>query len=98
MTCGIEKVDGLLCKLSFRLLSHYICMLPLLTCFVKHLSASVMSFNNTISKGGGGQKGSKGAATPAPLNKILVTSLARKKVKSAQGSHEPFTTTEILCL
>ena len=25
LTCGIEKVDRLLCKLSFRLLFHYIC-------------------------------------------------------------------------
>ena len=49
LTCGIEKVDGLLCKLSFRLLSHYICTLSLLIHFVKHLSTSIMDFNNTIS-------------------------------------------------
>ena len=36
LTCGIEKVDGLLCKLSFRLLSHYVCILSLLMHFVKH--------------------------------------------------------------
>ncbi len=30
LTCGIEKVDGLLCKLSFRLLSRYISILTLL--------------------------------------------------------------------
>ena len=38
LVCGIEKVDGLLCKLSFRLLSHYICTLSLLMHFVKHSS------------------------------------------------------------
>ena len=37
LTCGIEKVDRLLRKLSFRLLSHYICILSLLMQFVKHL-------------------------------------------------------------
>ena len=41
LTCGIEKVDGLLCKLSFRLLSHYICILSLLMHFVKHLSTLI---------------------------------------------------------
>ena len=46
-----RKGNGLLCKLSFRLLSHYICILSLLMHFVKHLS-TLMSFNNTISKGG----------------------------------------------
>ena len=59
--CGIEKIDGLLCKLSFRLLSHYICILSLPMLHVKHLSTSIMNFNNIISKGGGGgQKGFKG--------------------------------------
>ena len=38
LTSGIEKVDGLLCKLPFRLLAHYICILSLLMHFVKHLS------------------------------------------------------------
>ena len=50
LTCGIEKVDGLLCKLSFRLLSYYICILSLLMHLVKHLSTSIMNFNNTISR------------------------------------------------
>ena len=51
--CGIEKVDGLLYKLSFRLLSHYICILSLLMHFVKHLSTSVM---NQFPGGGGGKR------------------------------------------
>ena len=34
LMCGIEKVDGLLRKLSFRLLSHYICILSLLKHFI----------------------------------------------------------------
>ena len=42
-----RKGSGLLCKLSFRLLS----ILSLLMHFVKHLSTS-MNLNNTISKGG----------------------------------------------
>ena len=68
LTCGIEKVDGLLCKLSFRLLSYYICILPLLMHFVKHLSASIINFNNTISKGGGGcKKVPSGFCPPHPL-------------------------------
>ena len=56
LMCGIEKPDGLQCKLSFRLLSHYICILSLLMLFVKHLSTSIMNCNNTISTrmGGGG--------------------------------------------
>ena len=41
LTCGIEKVDGLLFKLSFRLISHYICILSLLI----HLSA-LININN----------------------------------------------------
>ena len=41
-----------LCELSFRLLSHYICILSLLMHFVKHLSTSIMNFTNTIFKGG----------------------------------------------
>ena len=60
LTCGIETVDELLCKLSFRLLSRYICIHSLLMHFVKHLSTSIMNFNNTISRGGGRQKDSKG--------------------------------------
>ena len=39
----IEKVDRLLCKLSFRLLSYYICILSLLMHFVKNLSTSIMN-------------------------------------------------------
>ena len=31
-----RKGDRLLCKLSFRLLSHYICIFSLLKYFVKH--------------------------------------------------------------
>ena len=62
LLCGIEKVNGLLCKLSFRLLYHYrctlislyICILSLPIHFVEHLSS--MNFNSTISKGGGGKK------------------------------------------
>ena len=60
--CGIEKVAGLLCELSFRLLSHYICILSLLMHFVKHLSTPIVNFNNTIN--GGGEKVPRGAATP----------------------------------
>ena len=41
LMCGIEKADGLLCKPSFSLLSHYICMLSLFMHFVKHLSVSI---------------------------------------------------------
>ena len=52
-----RKGDGLLCKLSFRLLSHYICILSLLMHFIKHLSTSIMNFNNTISKGDKGSMG-----------------------------------------
>ena len=40
LTCGIEKVAGLLCKVPFSLLSHYICILSLLMHFVKYLSTS----------------------------------------------------------
>ena len=76
-----RKGDGLLCKLSFRLLSHYICILPLLTHFVKHLSTS-MNFNSTISKGGG--KGSRGAAwgaaTPAALNETLLVNVSTRVI------------------
>ena len=46
--------------------------------FVKHLSTSIMNFNNTIFRGGGGGGGgevSKGASspppTPCPLNETL---------------------------
>ena len=65
LACGIEKVDGLLCKLSFRLLSHYTHILSLLM----HLSTSIVDFNNTISNGGGGGGGGgkkipRGATTP----------------------------------
>ena len=70
LTCGIEKVDGLLCKLLFRHLSHCICILSLLVPFVKHLSTSIMIFNNTISKGGR-RGGGGGTALPAPLNETL---------------------------
>ena len=35
-----RKGRQILCKLSFRLLSHYICILSLLMHFVKHLSTS----------------------------------------------------------
>ena len=64
LMCGIENVDGLLCKLSFRLLSHYICILSLLMhfVFVKHLSTSVM---NQFPRGGE-QKGFKGSSCPLP--------------------------------
>ena len=74
--CGIEKVAGLQCKLTFRLLSHYICILSLPMHFVKHLSTPITNFNNTISKGGGKgggggeQKVSKGGV-PAPHNETL---------------------------
>ena len=57
LTCGIEKV-GLLCKLSFRLLSHYICIFSLLMNNVSYLSTSILNFSNIISKAG--QKCSKG--------------------------------------
>ncbi len=60
LTCGIEKVAGLLCKLLFRLLSYYICILSLLMHFVKHLSTSIINFDSAISKGVGG------AAAPPP--------------------------------
>ena len=50
LMCGIEKVDGLMYKLSFRLLSHYICILSLLMHFVKHLSTSVMNLNKQFSR------------------------------------------------
>ena len=65
LTCGIEKVDGLLCALSFRLLSHHICILSLLMHFDKHLTISIMNFNNTISTEEG-QKGSKAAPYMKP--------------------------------
>ncbi len=77
LMCGIEKVDRLLCKLSFRLLSHYICILSLLMLFVKHLSTSIMNFNNTISRGGGGgggAKGSKGRQLPQMKPWLVVLS------------------------
>ena len=70
LTCGIEKVDGLLCKLSFRLslithaYSHCSCTLS------STLSTTIMNFN-TISKGGGGKKFHGGSLSPAPLNKTL---------------------------
>ena len=69
LTCGIEKVDGLLCKHSFRLLSYYICILSLLI----HLSISIMIFNNTLFKWGRGKKVPRGVA--APLNETLVWSV-----------------------
>ena len=84
MTCGIEKVDGLLCKLSFGLSSHYICILSLLMHFVKHLLTSIMNFNKTIVKPGrrGLQKGFKGGllvyhsppndSRPPPPNQTLI--------------------------
>ena len=48
----------------FRPSSHYICILSLMH-FVKHLSASIMNFNSTISKGGQSSKGD------SPLNETL---------------------------
>ena len=65
------------CKLSFRLLSHYICILSLLMHFVKHLSTSIVNFSNTISKGGRGGGGGEGGREEkfqggaAPLNETL---------------------------
>ena len=77
LTRGTEKVDGLLCKLSFRLLPHYICILPLLMHFVKHLVTS--DFNNTITKGGWGrgkvprrEQLPTLPPSPSPLNETLI--------------------------
>ena len=67
--CGIEKVDGLLCKLSFRLLSHYICIFSLLLHFVKHFINIIMNINNTISEGEKWFQGGK--PPPASLNETL---------------------------
>ena len=52
-----RKGDGLLCKLSFRLLSHYICILSLLMHFVKHLSTSIRILIMQFPRGGGGGGG-----------------------------------------
>ena len=67
-------MDGLLCKLSFRLLSHYICILSLLMHFVKHLSTSIIILIIQFSEGGGG--GGGGAERfprghPPPINETL---------------------------
>ncbi len=49
--------------------------------FVKHLSTSIMNFNNIISKGGGGAKRFQGEAS-APLNETLQGLLEFKFVSS----------------
>ena len=78
LTCGIEKVDGWQCNLSFKLFSHYICILSLLMHFIKHLSTSIIHFNNTISKeggkggGGGGESKNVPKLPPALLNETLM--------------------------
>ena len=70
----VDVWNRLLCKLSCRLLSHDICILSLLMHFVKHLSTSIMHFNNTISKGR--QKGSKGGSPCPPPSPHLYETLS----------------------
>ena len=55
--CGIEKVDGLLCKLSLRLTAHALC---------QALINTNMNFNNTIPRWGGGGGGGGDSRPPAP--------------------------------
>ena len=63
LTCGIEKVDGLLCKLSFRLLSYYICILSL---NMQHqMNFLIIKFPRM-----GGKKVPRGGSRP-PLNETL---------------------------
>ncbi len=78
LTGGIEKVDGLLRRLSFSLLSHYICILSLPMHFVKHLSTSIRILIPQFPKGGqkvskerGGGGGGEGSSPCPPLNRTL---------------------------
>ena len=66
-------VDGLLCKLSFKLLSHYICILSQLM----HLSTSIMAFNNIIPRvlGGGGGGASRGESGLLLCDHVLLASI-----------------------
>ena len=70
LTFGIEKVDGLLCNLSFRLLSHYICILSLLMHCVKHLSTSIrilmIQFPRGVAQGFQGIGVPRGCNHPPP--------------------------------
>ena len=100
LMCGIEKVDGLLCKHSFRLLSHYICVLSLLMHFVKHLSTSIMSFNNTFPRGGGWGMGGgvkkvprEAAIPPAPPPPPQMKPCSRNAVYTSRGSVADFRST-----
>ena len=70
LTCGIEKVDGFLCQLSFRLLSHYIMHTLTAHALCQALININMNFYSTIFRRG--EKCSKGGSPPPPtLNKTL---------------------------
>ena len=81
LTCGIQKVHGLLCKHSFTLISHYICILSLLMHFVKHWSTSIMNFNNIIPKEAKGSPPPPLNETPLGYNFVLLVTLMSVQVE-----------------